>query len=92
MDYDLSEIEWDPGLAEDGLALIPAAAAGRPDAEIKDEEVHTTDINAAFAAVPSTGQHRQRNRFKSIAQRMEFVRAKRAIRRPSRSRRPRSSF
>ena len=79
MDFDLSEIELAPSLADDGLALIAAAAAGRPDAEIEDDEVHAADINAAFAVVPNTGQRRQRRRFQSIAQRMEFVRAKRAI-------------
>ena len=79
MDLDLSEIELAPGLADDGLALIAAAGAGRPDAEIEDEEVHAADINAAFAAVPRSGQRRLRRRFQTIAQRMEFVRGQRAI-------------
>ena len=79
MDLDLSEIEVAPGLADDGLALILAAAAAKLDAYIEDEEAHAADINAAFAAVPSAGQRRQRRRFQTIAQRMEFVRAKRAI-------------
>ena len=52
MDLDLSEIELAPGLADDGLALMAAAGAGRPDAEIDEEEFHAADINATFAAVP----------------------------------------
>jgi hypothetical protein len=79
MDLDLSEIELAPGLADDGLALIAAAGAGRPDAEMDDEEFHAAAINAAFAAVPRSGQRRLRTRFQTIAQRMEFVRGQRAI-------------
>ena len=48
MDFHLSEIELAPGVADDGQALILAAAAGSLDADTEDEEVHAAGIAAAF--------------------------------------------